>query len=238
MVFGIEYAINFRKERSKTMKKISFFSKRAVATIAILCCVQISEAYIQFMSKEELVSASEYIVTAKMQHIDKEEKTTKWRGVEATILKNRLKVIESIKGSWSLKKPLILNTYEFDGWMEDNVWLPSVGSKVLLFLNRSESGELYPVNSIHGVWKIDSDGKSNYGTLKEVKEIVEKQVGKIEKSCSSKVFISLLDTAEEQTQAGHYKKALETYQKAYSICPIRDLEEQMAWLMGKIENED
>ena len=220
------------------MKKILFFNKRAVAVIAILCCVQISEAYIRFMSKEELVGASEYIVTAKMQHIYKEGKTIKWRGVEARIVKNRLKVIESIKGSWSLEKPLILNTYEFDGWMEDNVWLPSVGSKVLLFLKKSESGELYPVNSIHGAWKIDSSGNSNYGTLREIKEIAEEQSVEVDKSCSSKVFVSLVESAEVQTQAGHYKKALERYQKAYSICPMRDLEEQMAWLMGEIENED
>ncbi len=50
-------------------------------------------------------------------------------------------------------------------------------------------------------------------------------------------FTSLVDTAEIQTEAGNYKEALEAYRKAYRICPMRDLEEQMAWLMGEVGDE-
>ena len=53
----------------------------------------------------------------------------------------------------------------------------------------------------------------------------------------SKAFASLVDTAEIQTEVGHYKEALEAYRKAYGICPMRDLEEQMAWLMGEVGDE-
>ncbi len=53
----------------------------------------------------------------------------------------------------------------------------------------------------------------------------------------SEAFTSLVDTAEMQTEAGNYKEALEAYRKAYGICPMRDLEEQMAWLMGEVGDE-
>ena len=52
--------------------------------------------------------------------------------------------------------------------------------------------------------------------------------------CSSKEFNQLLNIAETQTQAGNYIEALDSYTKAYDICPMRDLEEQMAWLLSEI----
>ena len=205
--------------------------------IAMLCWIQISEAFVQFMPNEELVATSEYIVIAKMQDISDTGKTTQWRGTKATIIKNKLKVMESIKGSWAPKKPLILNTFKFDGWMEDNIELPPKGSKVLLFLKQNEKGEFKPVNGIQGVWPMDDGQPTGAGfgtTLEQIREIVQKQVN----SCKSEAFTSLVDTAEIQTQAGHYKEALEVYRKAYRICPMKDLEEQMAWLMGEVGDED
>jgi hypothetical protein len=121
--------------------------------------------------------------------------------------------------------------------MEDNVKLPSIGLKVILFLKRDKKGELKPVNGIQGVWPMH-DGKptgAGHGTtLKQIREIVQKQV----KNCKSEVFTSLVDTAEIQTEIGHYKEALEVYRKAYRICPMKDLEEQMAWLMGEVEDKN
>ena len=70
-------------------------------------------------------------------------------------------------------------------------------------------------------------------TLQQIRDIVQKQAD----GCQSKEFTSIVDTAEIQTQAGHYKKALEAYRKAYAICPMKDLEEQMAWLMGEVGDE-
>ena len=40
------------------------------------------------------------------------------------------------------------------------------------------------------------------------------------------------------TGKGYYKEALEAYRKAYRICPMRDLEEQMAWLMGEVGDDE
>ncbi len=142
-----------------------------------------------------------------------------------------------IKDTLSLEKLFTLNTLKFDGWMEDNVELPSKGSKVLLFLKQNEKGELKPVGGIQGVWYMKNGEFIRIGsgtTLEKIREMVQKQTN----SCKSEAFTSLVDTAEIQTQAGHYREAVETYRKAYRICPIRDLEEQMAWLMGEVGDDN
>ncbi len=194
--------------------------------------VQMVEAYVQFVPNEKLADSAEYIVLAELELVSAGE-TIVLGDANATVLINRLKVIESIKGSWALEKTLILNTFKFDGWMEDNVELPSKDSKVLLFLKQDEKGELKPVNGIQGVWPIHKGepvGAGSGTTLMQIQEMVLKEAN----SCKSEAFTSLVDTAEMQTEAGNYKEALEAYRKAYHICSMRDLEEQMAWLMGEV----
>jgi len=218
------------------MSNSAILNMRRVAKCLMIVVLfsSMSNAMMRFMPKEQLVATSEYIVIAKMQDISNTGKTAQWRDTKAIIIKNKLKVMESIKGSWALEKTLVLNTFKFDGWMEDNVELPAIGRNVLLFLKMNQEGKLEPVNSIHGVWPIRRDGKTKYGTLKEIREIVENQ----KNSCKSKAFTSFVDTAEIQTEAGHYKEALEAYKKAYRVCPMRDLEEQMAWLMGEVGDDN
>ena len=193
----------------------------------------ISNAMMYFMPKEQLIKRSEYIVVAKVQTVIVTNKMMRWGDVTARVVENELQVVEMIKGSLSLEKPFVLNTFKYDGWMEDNVKLPSKGSVVLLFLKKNKKGELEPVGGIQGVWYMDNGKFIRIGrntTLKQIREMVQDQVD----SCSSQSFISLLDTVEIQTQAGHYREALEASRKAYRICPMRDLEEMMAWLMGEV----
>jgi len=147
-----------------------------------------------------------------------------------------LQVVEMIKGVLSPEKLFVLNTLKFDDCMEDNVKLPRLESNVLLFLKRNKKGELKPVNGIQGVWYMKNGEFIRIGsgtTLEKIREMVQKQAS----SCKSKAFTSLVDIAEIQTQVGHYKEALEVYRKAYRICPMKDLEEQMAWLMGEVGDE-
>ncbi len=212
------------------IRKNTYAKKMKVIIVAMVFLMQITEAYTQFISHEQLAKTSEYIVVAKVQTVSDTGKTMRWSKMTAKVVKNELQVIELIKGSLSLKKPFVLNTFKFDGWMEDNVVLPYKGSEVLLFLKRDKKGELKPVNGIQGVWKIDSNGKPTYGTMKEIREIAKKQ----KNSCSSEAFVFLADTAEIQTEVGNYREALDSYRKAYRICPMKDLEEQMSWLMGEI----
>lgn len=198
--------------------------------IALIFLVQNSVAYIRFMPTEQLVKSSEYIVVASMQSVYNTGRKQRWRGAEAHIVENKLIVIESLKGTMPAKKTFVLNTLKFDEWMEDNVKLPSQGKEILLFLKRDKKNELKPVNGIQGVWRMRNGEPSGIGsgkTLQQIRDMVQKQVN----SCKSKSFASLVDIADMQTQAGHYKEA---YRKAYAICPMKDLEDQMAWLMGKV----
>ena len=218
-------------------KNLRFFLKSIGNFILIIFFfLQTAEAMMHFMPREQLVSASEYIVVAKVQTVSNTDRVMRWGEVTAKVVKNELQVVEMIKGVLVLEKPFVLYTLEYDGWMEDNVELPPEGSNVLLFLKKNEKSELKPVNGIQGVWPIN-DGKpigvGSGTTLNQIREMVQNQV----MNCKSEAFISLLDTAEIQTQAAHYREALEVYRKAYHICPMKDLEEQMAWLMGEVGDE-
>ncbi len=198
-----------------------------------------AEAYMRFLPKEELVASSEYIVLAEVWSISEGERIVSGEQSKAIVLKNELKVLDSLKGEWPRCKPLFLNTYRFDGWKEDTVALPPRGFKVLLFLGKNEQGELRPVNGIQGVWPMIGGEPVGAGfgtTLAQIQEMVQKQANQIEGRCSSAVFNSLLHTAEEQTEKGQYNEALDSFRKAYRICPMKDLEEMMAWLLGEVHS--
>ncbi len=204
------------------MMKPGYVDKRIGKIILVMFCwIQVSEAFVQFMPNEELVGSSKYIVVAKVQTVSNTDKMMRWGEVTAKVVKNELQVVEMIKGTLALEKPFVLNTFKYDGWMEDNVELPSKGSTVLLFLKKNEKGELKPVGGIQGVWYMKNGEFIRIGsgtTLEKIREMVQKQAN----SCKSEAFTSLVDMAEIQTEAGHYKE---------------DLEEQMAWLMGEVGDE-
>lgn len=195
--------------------------------------LQTSNAMVCFVSNEQLVRDSQHIIIAEVNHKSDINKTQSFGETKVSVENNELKVMKSIKGSLKKGEVFTMNRLKFDGWMEDNVELPSKGSKVLLFLTKDKDGNLKPVNGIQGVWKIYEDGKSNYGSIEEIREIVQQQ-----SSCIGKDFTDLVGSADLMTQAGRYSKALEAYRKAYHICPMKDLEEQMAWLMGEVGDED
>ena len=204
---------------------------------ALFFFLQTAEAMMHFMPTEQLVATSEYIVVAKVENACDTGKKVQYAEISAKIIQNTLQVIESIKGSLSKEKLFVIHTLKFDGWMEDNVELPPEGSTVLLFLKKSAEGGLKPVNGIQGVWYMDDNGKftriGHGSTLKQIREMVQNQ----QSVCTGQVFVLLIETAAIQIQAGLYKEALENFRKAYGICPMRDLEEVMAWLMGEVESE-
>jgi len=189
---------------------------------------QTATAKIRFMSQEKLVEASQYIVVARVQSVSDTGRTKQWRGTKGEIIKNELRVIESIKGSLSPKEPFVIYTLKFHRWMEDNVKLPSAGATTLLFLERSIM-ELKPVNGIQGVSRINNKKNSKY-SLQKIHDMVQRE----KDDCKTKEFLTLVDKAEIETQTDRYRDALESYREAYQICPMKDLEEQMAWLMGEI----
>jgi hypothetical protein len=163
---------------------------------------QSAEAMMRFMPTDQLVATSEYIVVARVQTVSDTGKSIRWGAGVGRVIKNELQVIELIKGALSPEKPFILNTLKFDGWMEDNVELPSKGSNVLLFFTRDEKGELKPVNGIQGVWYMKNGEFTRIGhgtTLKQIREMVQNQ----QNACTSRAFTSLLDSAEMQTQSSY-----------------------------------
>ena len=89
--------------------------------IFMVILVHVSEAYVKFMPNEQLVKTSEYIVVVRVEAVSDTGKVMRWRGGTAKILKNELKIVEWIKGSFSLQNPFVLNTLKFNGWMEDNI---------------------------------------------------------------------------------------------------------------------
>ena len=197
-----------------------------------------ANAAMLFLPLEKLVKTSEIIVVAQVYATRVVGSKTR-RGVKASILRNELKVLNTLKGTWPSEESLFLNTYRYEEWMEDNVELPPTKSKVLLFLRRDGKELWEPVNSIQGVWKMIGGKPAGAGrgiTLDQIRGIIKNQAENPD-ACHSKLLIQLLDTAEAQTQAGHYKKALELYRKAYRICPMRNLEEQMAWLLAEVGDE-
>ena len=202
--------------------------------IYITCFLwQATEAMVRFVANEQLVNESTYIVVAKVQVVSDTGKTIHWRETKGSILRNKLEVIEWVKSAGLIENTFVLYALKFYQWMEDNAVLLSKGSRVLLFLKKDEKGGLQPVGGIQGVWTIDKDGNSSNGTTKEIREMVRKQ----KDPCTSQAFTTLLNTAEHKTQTGHYKEAPEVYRKAYAICPMRDLEGPMAWLLGEVGGE-
>ncbi|SFV60974.1 hypothetical protein MNB_SV-6-1711 [hydrothermal vent metagenome] len=149
--------------------------------IVIVLLSNISYGMMRFISKDELVDVSKHIVLAKIISATDTGRIVQERGIDAMLIENKLKVVELLKGSLSLDKPFIINTFNFDGWMEDNVQLPPVGSKVLLFLREDKNGELMPTNGIQGVWPISHDeelaGAGSKTKLNQIREMIHKQTG-------------------------------------------------------------
>ena len=220
------------------MKKY-FLVKNIGAIIAgIFLLHQGAQAAIRFLPLEKLVKTSEIIVVAQVYATRVAGNKTR-RGVKTSILRNELKVLDTLKGTWPPEKSFFLNTYRYEEWMEDNVELPPVKTKVLLFLKRDRKKLWEPANGIQGVWKMIDGKPAGAGrgtTLDQIRGIVKNQAENPD-TCHSKLLTHLLDTAEVLTQTGHYKKALELYRKAYRICPMKNLEEQMAWLLAEIGDE-
>jgi len=147
-------------------------SKLCIASIflfaVLLTSVHQSDGMIRTLSVSELISNAEYIVIAEAYQITKTGDTTKGK---ITILRNELKVIESLKGTILPDESIVINTFKAEHWIEDNVELPLPGSKVFLFLKKNQKGEFSPVNGIQGVWPMLGDKLLGMGTRYKLDDI-------------------------------------------------------------------
>lgn len=145
------------------------------ALVMSLMLISRSYGMIRTLPVEKLISDSEYIVIAQVYSVTVAgtEPSTK-----LITLRNEMKLIESLKGVWPAREPIVLNTRRHeDHWIEDNVELPPPGTKVVLFLTRYQ-GRLVPVNGIQGVWPLQGNKLLQMGTgktLDDIRKIVRNQ---------------------------------------------------------------
>ena len=147
-------------------------SKLSVAGIflitALFAFIQNSDGMIRTLPLSEMISKAEYIVIAEVLQITKAGYLPANKFV---VLRNELKVIESLKGGLKPDESIFINTIKGERWLEDNVELPLPGSRVLLFLKRDREGELFPVNGIQGVWPMKGNELLGMGTGKDLNEL-------------------------------------------------------------------
>jgi hypothetical protein len=137
-------------------------------TAVLLAFTQISDGMIRTLPVSEMISNAEYIVIAEAYQITKTGVTSESK---ITILRNELKVIESLKGAILPDEAIVINTFKAAHWIEDNVELPLPGSRVFLFLKKNEKGEFSPVNGIQGVWPMQGDKFLGMGTRYKLDDI-------------------------------------------------------------------
>jgi hypothetical protein len=148
--------------RSKLCLAVIFFAA------VILTFTRISDGMIRTLPVSELINNAEYIVIAEAYQITKTGDTPKGK---FSILRNELKVIESLKGTMLPDESIVINTFKAEHWIEDNVELPLPGSKVFLFLKKNEKGEFSPVNGIQGVWPMQGNKFLGMGTRYKLDDI-------------------------------------------------------------------
>jgi hypothetical protein len=154
---------------------LRIFLKLPVAASISLFLIGTVYAMIRTLPIEDLVKKSDHIVIAYVYSVTtvSSDPSTK-----IIILRNELRLIESMKGAWPSHEPIILTTRRHEEhWIEDNVELPSPGTKVVLFLTKNHD-RLVPVNGIQGVWPIKGNKLLQMGTgktLDEIRAIVKRQ---------------------------------------------------------------
>ena len=135
---------------------------------ALFAFSQNSDGMIRTLPLPEVISQAEYIVIAEAHQITKAGYLP---DNKFTVLRNELKVIESLKGTLTPGESIFIRTIRGERWLEDNVELPFPGSRVFLFLKRDEKGELHPVNGIQGVWPMKGNKLLGMGTGKDLNEM-------------------------------------------------------------------
>lgn len=155
---------------------MSFYRQVAVAmTLFLIFSALSAGAMIRTLPVDELVRTSECIVIAEVETVSSLGTSGPPTVHGVTHLKNELRPIEVIKGSWPPDERIVIKTVRPEkGWMEDNVELPPPGSRVLLFLEKDGRGDVRPVNGIQGVWPLREGRPAGMGFGKSIDDIREK----------------------------------------------------------------
>jgi len=144
-------------------------------TLFFILSVLPAGAMIRTLPVDELVRTSDFIVIAEVEKVSTLGTSRLTGDYTITHLKNDLKLMEAIKGSWPPDETIVIKTVKPEkGWLEDNVELPPPGSRVLLFFVTDGRGNIRPVNGIQGIWPLKEGKPMGMGTGKSIDDIREK----------------------------------------------------------------
>jgi hypothetical protein len=129
-----------------------------------------SFSMIRTMTLDELVSNSDYVVIGELRRIEVEA-TESPRSDGMQDVSNEVLVTESLKGAWPSDRSMVFRTIKTRHWVEDRVEFPPVGTRMLLFVKKAESGRLQLTNRVQGLWPLQGDKPSRMGTGKTIAEI-------------------------------------------------------------------
>jgi hypothetical protein len=147
-----------------------------IPALVLVCFLALSgEAVpmIKTLPVAELVRNSEHIVIGEVRRVDSEGTDVSKSGGTVERLRNEIAISECLKGRWLLDRPMIFRTIKAKRFIEDNVEFPPPGSRVLLFVKKSEKAPtgLSLVNGIQGLWPLDGNTPLQMGTGKTLEEI-------------------------------------------------------------------
>ena len=141
-----------------------------------------ARAMIRTLPVPDLVKQSALIVIVK---VGEKQEAVQAKAAHSAV-RNRLQVEKVLKGAWDGKKPLEVMTagpLKPKGWIEDHLEFPEIGDRALVFLTRSDKGEMLVVNGIQGVWPMAKNSdkllKMGFGkTIGQIEEAIRQQGGK------------------------------------------------------------
>ncbi len=148
--------------------KSRVYAAHVLLLAAFFISVHQAEGMIRTLPVQDLIISAEYIVIVEVSKITE---TGYLPDKKITLLRNELKVIESLKGSLSPSDSVVINTIKGEHWLEDNVEIPPPGSRVFMFLRKNQKGEVRPVNGIQGIWPMEGSKLLGMGTGKNLDDI-------------------------------------------------------------------
>ena len=134
-------------------------------------------AMIRTLPVSDLVARAQLIVIAQVVSIS--EDPTRSYG---SPIRNELKIVRVLKGSYDASKPLVLGTFYKPGQRgrEDSLVFPAVGRRVLLFVKSDSGGRLSIVNGIQGLWPLEAGTDKTLGmgfrySIDEIEKFIAEQ---------------------------------------------------------------
>ena len=147
--------------------------KTSLLTV-FLCIISLTGfAMMKTLLFPDLVKQADFIlivkVTAKSQSLG---------GDKIPLMKTQFSVERNLKGVWPEKEPLAISSRDTQGKaIEDAMSFPAEGSRLVLFLQKTQDNSLVPLNRNQGVWPLQEGSNKTLGMgFRYSIEQIEKEV--------------------------------------------------------------